>query len=93
MHSTSSSASNGNSSGLLSSYDRFLTNMSKARQPSPIRALVPLMGLPGMISLGGGNPNPTTFPFSSLSVTTTDGEALNLSVKELDQALQYSDSV
>ena len=31
---------------------------------SAIRALVPLTKLPGMISLGGGNPNSALFPFS-----------------------------
>jgi kynurenine/2-aminoadipate aminotransferase len=93
MARSASSSSNGPSGGLLSSYERFLTARSIARQPSPIRALQPFIGLPGMISLGGGMPNPSTFPFSNLSVTTTDGETLNFSGKELDQALQYSESV
>ena len=33
------------------------------------RALTPLMAIPGMISLGGGLPNPSTFPFQVCRVT------------------------
>ncbi len=44
-------------------YESFLTRRSKARKPSAIRALQPLLRIPGMISLGGGFPNPSSFPF------------------------------
>jgi hypothetical protein len=55
-------------------YDSFLSRSARARVPSPIRcdscppiacspSLTPLMAIPGMISLGGGLPNPSTFPF------------------------------
>eukprot|EP01135_Chromosphaera_perkinsii_P010381 Nk52_evm53s2118 gene=Nk52_evmTU53s2118 len=69
------------------------------RKPSPIRALQPLVGLPGMISLGGGMPNPSTFPFDSFSFTlkTEDGEAgneedmvIHLPKKDIETMLQYS---
>jgi hypothetical protein len=35
--------------------------------PPLLRALTPLMAIPGMISLGGGLPNPSTFPFQVLN--------------------------
>lgn len=39
---------------------------------SPLRSLQPFMGLPGIISLGGGLPNPQLFPFQTVSVTLSD---------------------
>ena len=71
-------------------YDSFLTRASLARQPSPIRALQPLVNLPGMISLGGGMPNPATFPFSRITAELADGTTLELAGSGLEQALQYS---
>jgi len=38
--------------------EHFVTALNSRRQASPIRALMPLLQLPGMISLGGGLPNP-----------------------------------
>ena len=35
-------------------YSSYLSRQSKLREPSPIRALQPLVKIPGMISLGGG---------------------------------------
>lgn len=43
-----------------------------------------------MISLGGGMPHPSTFPFSKLSVTLQNGKVMDLSEKETAKALQYS---
>ena len=72
-----------------STYDGFLSTRSAAREQSAIRALQPLLSVPGMISLGGGLPNPATFPFSGLQVTTKDGTTLDLT-EALPSALQYS---
>lgn len=47
----------------LPDYDSFLTARSKARKPSPIRALQPLLAIPGMINFGSGMPNASLFPF------------------------------
>ena len=71
-------------------YASYLTRRSLARQPSAIRALQPLVGLPGMISLGGGMPNPSTFPFSRIQIELKDGPEIELSGKSLEAALQYS---
>lgn len=38
--------------------EAFMSKLSARREPSPTRALVPLMRIPGMISLGTGLPNP-----------------------------------
>jgi kynurenine/2-aminoadipate aminotransferase len=43
-----------------------------------------------MISLGGGMPNPSLFPFRAVSFTTDDGTELKPSSKDLEEALQYS---
>ena len=60
--------------------------------PSPIRELVPLSRLPGMISFGGGYPNPQTFAFASVEVTFKSGTRVMLDGGELDEALQYGAS-
>jgi kynurenine/2-aminoadipate aminotransferase len=79
----------------ITDYNPYLSEISSRRQPSAIRKLMPLMAQEGMVSLGGGLPNPTLFPFQSLqfSVTSPDGSAsemLTLSSEELKLALQYS---
>jgi kynurenine/2-aminoadipate aminotransferase len=71
-------------------YASYFTRRSSARQPSAIRALQPLVSLPGMISLGGGMPNPAMFPISRLSATLKDGSEVELSGASLEAALQYS---
>ncbi|KAI8918078.1 pyridoxal phosphate-dependent transferase [Entophlyctis helioformis] len=71
-------------------YAKFLSPISAARKPSAIRALQNLSFLPDMISLGGGLPDPTTFPFTSLSFTLSSGDKVDMSPKLLNQALQYS---
>ena len=58
----------------ISDYSGFLSNASLKRQPSAIRALMPLLKIPGMISLGGGMPNPQTFPFKKMIVEVEGGE-------------------
>ncbi|KAK1222005.1 hypothetical protein PQX77_015184 [Marasmius sp. AFHP31] len=50
-------------------YEQFLSQQALNRKPSPIRSLFPLEKTPGLISLLGGRPNPTTFPFTALSFT------------------------
>eukprot|EP01127_Copromyxa_protea_P016365 TRINITY_DN4843_c0_g1_i1.p1 TRINITY_DN4843_c0_g1~~TRINITY_DN4843_c0_g1_i1.p1 ORF type:complete len:394 (-),score=92.23 TRINITY_DN4843_c0_g1_i1:12-1193(-) len=49
------------------------------------------MAIPGMISLGGGLPNPSLFPFKSLEFTVEDTK-ITLTDAELAAALQYSGS-
>jgi kynurenine/2-aminoadipate aminotransferase len=78
----------------IENYDKYLTPRSLARKPSPIRALQPLLSIPGMISLGGGMPDPNLFPFESVKIQLKPGFAnvveLNVDRDEMTKALQYS---
>lgn len=72
-------------------YDSYLTRRSRARKPSAVRALQPLVASPGMISLGGGMPNPSTFPFLRLRAELSGSDTtIELSGERLLSALQYS---
>ncbi len=75
--------------GARINYDVYLSERSRARRPSAIRALQPLLAEPGMISLGGGMPNKATFPFKSLTCGT-DGGTFELVGADLEEVLQYS---
>ncbi len=69
--------------------ESLLAARTKGLAPSPIRKLVPLMSRPGMISLGGGYPNPKTFAFKSVEVTFASGTRQQISGGEIDSACQY----
>nr|DBA29085.1 TPA: hypothetical protein GDO54_009346 [Pyxicephalus adspersus] len=73
-------------------YARFLTAVSAARQPSPIRAMTDLLmrSPPTVISLAGGIPNPDTFPFKAASITLNDGTAIEIGDGLMKKALQYN---
>ncbi|KAJ3991878.1 PLP-dependent transferase [Lentinula boryana] len=79
-------------------YDRFLSDRAKQLQPSPIRGLYPLEKKPGVISLLAGKPEPSTFPFTSLTFTAKDPSKENsestitISQDQLSPGLQYSDT-
>ncbi|KAM9718347.1 kynurenine/alpha-aminoadipate aminotransferase, mitochondrial isoform 2-T2 [Menidia menidia] len=75
-------------------YARFLTAVSAARKPSPIRMLTELQqrSPPSMISLAGGAPNPDTFPFQSASVQVKGGRTVTFDEAAMKRALQYSAS-
>ncbi|KAI9230104.1 MAG: aromatic amino acid aminotransferase C56E4.03 [Piptocephalis tieghemiana] len=47
--------------------DIIFSREAQARGPSPLKSLLPYMG-PGVISLGGGLPHPSTFPFLDMTV-------------------------
>ncbi|KAI9327887.1 pyridoxal phosphate-dependent transferase [Obelidium mucronatum] len=83
-------SSNFTTKRFLMDYSRFISPKSARRQPSAIRQLAPLMALPGMISLGGGNPHPNTFPYVGLSFRLRSGEEIDVPESELAAALQYS---
>ena len=57
----------------ISDYTPYFSSRSMARMPSAIRELQPLLALDGMISLGGGMPNPDTFPFTKITVEVKTG--------------------
>ena len=66
------------------------TEVAKRRQNSPLRAMMPFLSVPGMISLGGGLPNPQTFPITKITLEMNDGKQLQVEGKELQSALQYT---
>uniref|UniRef100_A0A8C0GIY2 Kynurenine/alpha-aminoadipate aminotransferase, mitochondrial n=1 Tax=Chelonoidis abingdonii TaxID=106734 RepID=A0A8C0GIY2_CHEAB len=47
---------------------------------------------PSVISLAGGEPNPSTFPFKMATITTRDGTVVNIGEDLMKRALQYSAS-
>lgn len=69
-----------------------LARRARGREPSPIRELQKYMKLPGMISLGGGYPNPNTFVFERIDVGFRDGTSASLEGKDLATASQYGPS-
>ncbi|XP_068611926.1 kynurenine/alpha-aminoadipate aminotransferase, mitochondrial [Brachionichthys hirsutus] len=75
-------------------YSRFLTAVSAARRPSPIRVLTELQqrSPPTLISLAGGAPNPNTFPFESTTIEVKNGPAIVFNEAMMKRALQYSAS-
>ncbi|XP_060795996.1 kynurenine/alpha-aminoadipate aminotransferase, mitochondrial isoform X2 [Neoarius graeffei] len=75
-------------------YTRFLTAVSVARRPSPIRILTELQlrSPPSLISLAGGAPNPSTFPFHSATIQMKNGETIMFDETMMKRALQYSAS-
>ena len=79
----------------IKDFAKYLSPLSKRRQPSAIRKLMPLLEQPGMVSLGGGLPNSALFPFTSLKFGISDPRngdetELHLNTEELGAALQYS---
>uniref|UniRef100_A0A087XG08 Kynurenine/alpha-aminoadipate aminotransferase, mitochondrial n=1 Tax=Poecilia formosa TaxID=48698 RepID=A0A087XG08_POEFO len=75
-------------------YARFLTAVSGARKPSPIRLLTELQqrSPPSLISLAGGAPNPNTFPFQSATIQVKNGQTVTFDETAMKRALQYSAS-
>lgn len=73
-----------------------VTNNSLISQS--VRSLYPLEKTPGLISLLAGKPNPSTFPFNSITFTAKSPmnpqEELRLTVdgSDLAQGLQYGDT-
>jgi len=66
-----------------------LARRIQGMKPSPIRKLVPMMRIPGMISLGGGYPNAQTFAFTSVDVVFKTGRQFKIRDKAIDLACQY----
>jgi 2-aminoadipate transaminase len=76
----------------LSDVESRLAPRAKGKEPSPIRELLRFMKIEGMISLGGGYPNPDTFVFDRVDVRFKDGAEATLDGGELVTASQYGAS-
>ncbi|KAI9141627.1 kynurenine/alpha-aminoadipate aminotransferase [Paraphysoderma sedebokerense] len=70
-------------------YSSFIAPLSASRKPSAIRAIQPLMKIPGMISLAGGLPNPDTFPVEGVTIKLKSGKTVELTKEEVGEMLQY----
>ena len=77
----------------MRAFEERLAKRAKDKQPSLIRELLKYARLDGMISLGGGYPNPDTFIFSSVSLNFkgTD-KVIELKGPNLLAASQYGPS-
>lgn len=76
---------------MLKLQDR-LASRAVGREPSPIRELLKYLKIDGMISLGGGYPNPDTFVFDRIDVRFKDGAEASLAGTDLTVASQYGAS-
>ena len=70
---------------------KFFSQRTMQRKPSAIRTLIPLMKIPGVLSLGGGVPNPEVFPVKGITYEF-DKYSIQISDERLKEALQYSSS-
>ncbi|KAL1742872.1 pyridoxal phosphate-dependent transferase [Schizophyllum fasciatum] len=52
--------------------EHHINRLSRQRAPSPLKDILQFMRLDGMISLAGGLPHPSLFPFDSLRVSSYD---------------------
>jgi len=69
-----------------------LAGRARGKEPSPIRELLKYLKIEGMISLGGGYPNPETFVFDRLDVRFKGGTSAVLEGDDLVAASQYGPS-
>lgn len=69
-----------------------LADRAKDKAPSAIRELLKYMKIDGMISLGGGYPNPDTFAFERVQIEFKDGQKIEIDGDELTSASQYGPS-
>ncbi|EFA84232.1 hypothetical protein PPL_03309 [Heterostelium album PN500] len=75
---------------VIEDYTPFLSSRAARRRPSPLRELVKYATNPEIISLGGGLPNPKTFPFKSFKFELKDGTSIDIEGSNLETALQYT---
>ena len=77
------------SEGKRVNYGKFIVESSAARAPSSIRELMRFVSMPGMLNLAGGMPNPGGFPVSGVKLTLKNGEEIDWSPQQTNQAFQY----
>jgi 2-aminoadipate transaminase len=73
-------------------FESRLALRARGKEPSPIRELLRYLKIDGMISLGGGYPNPDTFVFDAIDVRFRGGTSASLEGAELSVASQYGPS-
>ncbi|KAG8941538.1 hypothetical protein FRC03_004355, partial [Tulasnella sp. 419] len=60
---------------LVPDLSHHLSDLGKARRPSPLKVLARIIGEQDLLSLGGGMPHPDYFPFHTLSAQVLTPEA------------------
>ncbi|XP_015262855.1 PREDICTED: kynurenine/alpha-aminoadipate aminotransferase, mitochondrial-like [Gekko japonicus] len=74
-------------------YSCFLSKISAARQPNPLRLTNELAKMmSSLIMLGGGMPNADYFPIKTASITLADGTTMEIGEELMKIALQYGAS-
>ena len=67
-----------------------LSELSKARQLSPLKGLAKYFGTPGLITIAGGTPSPEYFPFASVSAEALVPNSFAVSPNDPDFASNLS---
>lgn len=69
-----------------------LAERACGKAPATIRELFKYLKIEGMISLGGGYPNPDTFVFSKINIEFKNGKSVTIEKDHVDRAAQYGPS-
>ena len=69
-----------------------LAARARDKAPATIRELFKYMKIDGMISLGGGYPNPDTFVFSKINIEFKNGRSVTIEKDQMVRAAQYGPS-
>ena len=67
-------------------FSHHLSELSKARQQSPLKSLARYFGKPGILSLAGGMPSPAYFPLSTLSAETLVADSFSIAPSSADDS-------
>ncbi|THH28413.1 hypothetical protein EUX98_g5776 [Antrodiella citrinella] len=65
-----------------------ISDLAKARQPSPLKSLSKYVGTPGLITLAGGMPHPDYFPFADIGANALAHDSY--SADEVQRASGFS---
>ncbi|KAJ3274095.1 hypothetical protein HDV01_003588 [Terramyces sp. JEL0728] len=72
-------------------FQEFISETSKKREHSAIRALQKYTNMKDMVNLGGGMPHSDTFPLKGITLHLDYGD-LQLTQSDLDRGIQYGES-
>lgn len=66
-----------------------LSDLSRARQPSPLKGLAKYFGKEGLISLAGGMPAPSYFPFADVSANVLVHDSFAINTSERNSSISW----
>ncbi|MBD3290895.1 aminotransferase class I/II-fold pyridoxal phosphate-dependent enzyme [candidate division KSB1 bacterium] len=69
-----------------------LATRARGKAPATIRELFKYLKIDGMISLGGGYPNPDTFVFDKINIEFKNGRSVTIEKDQVVRAAQYGPS-